>query len=408
MYRSLFVVLACTPAVLAQSSSDRNVARDGYYETVGPPRGAQGRDDQYYPERPRQFGDRPYYGPILGRISDNSLRSRDRQLDKPISTGLVLPELPDEALIDLEAWLREPTPAEELSLRRVGFRRPARGTVWREDFTLPDEELLRQDLIRLRNTIQEMQGVWRVHTLIIDNRPLLPEEFAGLKYFVQDTVLFQSETSESWQRSAPAVAQRKAAESATKLPGREPGERNVIQVPPPDETERLGPAGTSKPAPAERREDPRQEEGVRMNMLYRGEGRAAIYWWDRDADVVDPHESRNRPSLRVAFPVRGGIEVNDGMFILAARGVGLRALLPSKLHYRFNRLKVWPEEGRTPIEGERTVLMVMVRDEGLNNRTSDTKSGAEAERLSAGEPGSRGKRIEVPQMRRVPLNPIRQ
>lgn len=403
MFRSLFVAIALVPTLFAQSTtSDRKVTRDGYIETVGPARGAQGRDDQYYPERPRQFGSLTTYGPVLGRIADNSIRTREFQLDKPVSTGLVLPELADEALIDVEAWLREPIPAEELALRRIGFRRPARGTVWREDFQLPDEEVLRQDLIRLRNTIANMQGIWRVHKFVLDNRVLEPEEFAGLKYLVQDTVLFQSETSEQWLRAGPASASVKKAPTAVKLPGREPGELGTIQQPPADDVDRLGPAGTSKPPAAERREDPRQEEGVRMNMLYRGEGLAAIYWWDRDANVVDPHMSRNRPSLRVSFPVRGGIELGDGMLVLAVRGVGLRALLPSKFHYRFNRLKTAPEEERTLIEGERTVFMIMVRDEQLDNRTSDVQTG-QAEGLGAGEPGSRVRRNIIPQMHRVPL-----
>jgi hypothetical protein len=366
---------------------------------------AQGRDDQYVPERPRQFGNRSAYGPVLGLVKDNSLLNRERLLDKPISTGLVLPELPDEALIDLEAWLRESIPAEEQALRRVGFQRPARGTIWREDFQLPDEEVLRQDLRRLRTTIANMQGIWRVQKMTLDGRPLEPEEFAGLKYLVQDTVLFQSETSERWIRPGPAAAAAKTPDAGARLPGGEPGNRGVIVTPPAEEVDRLGPTAVSRPSGGTPRNDPRQEEGVRLNMLYRGEGMAAVYWWDRDADVVDPHESRNRPSLRVSWPVRGGIELSEGTLVLGVRGVGLRALLPSKFHYRFNRLNTPPYEERTRIEGERTVLFVMVRDERLDNRTSDIPQGEAGENLAAGEPGTRGRRNIIPQMHRVPLNP---
>ena len=226
----------------------------------------------------------------------------------------------------------------------------------------------------------------------LDGITLEPEQFAGLKYLVQDTFLFQSETSERWQRPAPAAAIASRVATATKLAGKEPGVLGAFIEEPAEEVDRLGPAGTSKPAAAQRREDPRQEEGVHLHMRYRGDGLAAVYWWDRDADVVDPHESRNRPSLRVSWPVRGGISLGEGTMVLGARGVGLRALLPSKFHYRFNRLVTPPNEDRTLLEGERTVLLVMVRDEALDNRTSDMEAGESGEFLGAGEPGIRSKR----------------
>ena len=382
MLRSVWIVLAASATVLAQ-----------------------GRDDQTPNERPRQFGDQRYYGPILGQIQDNSLLTRLRQLDRPLSTGLVRSELPDEALIDLEAWLREPIPPEELALRRIGFRRPARGTIWREDFQLPDEETLRQNEALLRGTIRNMQGIWRVQKMIVDGRALLPEEYAGLKYLFQDTVLFQSETSENWSRSAPASATATKVTPAVRKEGKEPGEKDAMTPATEEPADRLGPAGTSKPAGGGTRYDPRQEEGVRLQMLYRGEGAATVYWWDRDGEVVDPHESRNRQSLRVSFPARGGVELADGVLTIGARGVGLRALLPTKFHYRFNRLRLPPEEERTPLEPERTVLLVMVRDEDIKNPMVESRASGESEDLGAGEPGSRTRRNIIPQMRRVPLTP---
>jgi hypothetical protein len=363
---------------------------------------AQGRDDQYTYERPRQFGNRVDYGTVLGQIRDGALLNRAVRFDGPVNTGLLRDELPDEALVDLEAWLREPIPEDEVALRRVGFARPARGTIWREEHQLPDEELLRRHEELLRPTIDRMQGVWRVQKMTLDGRVLTPEQFAGLKYLVQDQVLFQNEYSENWTRSAP-VSTKKAAGQATRLPGKEPGERGAIRPAEPDQPDRLGPAGTTRPAGGGTRNDPRQEEGVRLQMLQRNNGLVSVYWWDRDGEVVDPHESRNRPSLRVAWPVRGAFQLTDNTLVFGARGVGLRAVLPSKFHYRFNRMITPPYEEQTRIEGERTVLLVLVRDEAIKNPMSESQAGSADGNLGAGEPGSRGRRNIIPQMERVPM-----
>jgi hypothetical protein len=74
-------------------------------------------------------------------------------------------------------------------------------------------------------------------------------------------------------------------------------------------------------------------------------------------------------------------------------------VLPTKFHERFNRLRLPPDEARTPLEGERTLLVVMVRDEAIQNPMK--VNGTNGNGLGEGEPGAR--RNIIPQMRRVPL-----
>jgi hypothetical protein len=160
----------------------------------------------------------------------------------------------------------------------------------------------------------------------------------------------------------------------------------------------LGPAGESRPAGTERREDPRQEEGVRMNLIHQGPGRARVFWWNRYGETADPHLSRNRPSLRVALPIRGNVVVGENTMTLEVRGFGLRALLPSKFQLPLNPLAPAGKEEFTTLERDRTVAMVLVRDEIV----------AEPDRNELPAPATAASIREtrpniIPTMRRVPL-----
>jgi hypothetical protein len=298
--------------------------------------------------------------PVLTQPRVNSLTTEPRTFGARVDTGLITPRAPDESEIDMEAVLRA---------------------------YLPDEETLRRDEARLQPTIQRMQGLWRVEKMTLDGEVIPPAVFSGMKYLVQGRVLAQSETSEAWDRPWPTPPVR-VQPPTVELPPGEPGARPKIIVPPPADVYPLGPAGISRPAGAERREDPRQEEAIRMNMVYRGEGRARVFWWNRYGETADPHLSRDRPSLRVALPVRGNIEVGTNTMTVEVRGFGLRTLLPSKFHKPFNPLATPGRETETQLEPDRQVSLLLVRDEILL------------------EPAPRETRENIiPTMRRVNLEP---
>ena len=176
--------------------------------------------------------------------------TRPRYFDRPVDTGLVRPEAPDEALIDVEAWLREPIPEEELIRLRAGLKRPARGTVLREPITLPDEELLRRHEELLRPTIDGMQGRWRVERMYLDGAELRLDQFAGVKYLVQNRVIFQSEMSEEGGipenvAAAPTPMNGNGTNGTPREPGMEP-KPEATPAPTPVYTR---PASPSLPAP---------------------------------------------------------------------------------------------------------------------------------------------------------------
>jgi hypothetical protein len=340
MRRSLIVLIACSAPALAQT-----------------------RDETIPPRTPLTTG--PTYRVLtLAEPRPDSLLTRPRYFDRPVDTGLVRPEVPDEALIDVEAWLREPIPEEELIRLRAGLKRPARGTVLREPITLPDEESLRRHEELLRPTIDGMQGRWRVERMYLDGAELRLDQFAGVKYLVQNRVIFQSEMSE--EGGIPenvAAALTPTNGNGTNGTPREPGMEPKPEATPAPTPVYTRPASPSLPAPAVLRNDPRQEEGMRLAMLFQSEGRAAIYAWDRYGESVDPHLSTNRPSQRVAMPIRGRLRLGDDRLTIGLRGVGLRAFLPSKFHVPFAEVEPRLGEGRTPLEPERIVVVVLVRDE---------------------------------------------
>lgn len=321
MYRSMILCLAVAAPAAAQRGDE------------SPPQPAQ-----QPPVITRQ--------PVLPLPRAYSLSTDPRAFGNRVDTGLVTRRAPDESEIDMEAVLRA---------------------------YLPDEETLRRDEVKLRPTIARMQGIWRVQKMVLDGAEIPPSEFVGTKYLIQDRVIFQSETSETWTRVWPVPPERIAVVPPAEGP-LEPGLRPRQAVPPPPvDVMPLGPAGVSRPAGTERREDPRQEEGVRMNMLYQGEGRARVFWWNRYGETADPHLSRNRPSLRVSLPTRGNIQVGDNELSLEVRGFGLRSVLPSKYHLPFNLLAPVGREGETPLEPDRKVTLVLVRDEAQAPPVKETR-----------------------------------
>jgi hypothetical protein len=307
MYRSVFLSLALAAPVLAQR-------------------------DEEVPPVPPVLATRE---PVLPLPRIYSLVSEMRTFGPRVDVGLVIPRAPDESEIDMEAVLRA---------------------------FLPDEETIRRDEERLRPTIYRMQGMWRLERMNLDGVEVPAAAFSGTKYLVQGRVIAQSETSEVWDRPWPATPVR-IEQAPVLLPEpEEPGFRRVY-TPPPIDLMPQGPAGVSKPAGATLREDARQEEEVRMNMVYLREGRIRVFWWNRYGSTADPHLSRDRPSLRVALPIRGNLDVGDNTLTLQVRGFGLRSLLPIRFQQPFYPLAPAGRETETPLEPERRVTLVMVRDE---------------------------------------------
>jgi hypothetical protein len=297
-----------------------------------------------------------FASPLLAQYYDGPLAGRPRTFDRPISTGLVLPELPDEALIDREAWLREPIPGEELSNLRVGFRRPARGTVWRDPITLPSEQAQQDSETAARNTIERMQGLWRVQTIMVDGQVLPAGAFTGLNYKITETVTDQSATSEPMARThGPTGASRLQVAldiahdqraSSRQVDGalRYTSERREAWA---------GSTARDRQAGEVMDKDPVEIETTRFNVMFRGRGQAIVYSWDRYGESSDPHNILNRPSERVVLSTLGAMEVYEDHVMLAVRGVGARGLLPDHL--------------RAPLGGERTVFLRLGRDEQISN-----------------------------------------
>jgi hypothetical protein len=297
-----------------------------------------------------------FASPVLAQYYDGPLATRPRTLDRAISTGLVLPELPDEALIDREAWLREPIPAEELALLRAGFRRPARGTVWREPITLPSEEPQYDLDLAVRNTVLRMQGLWRVQSMMVDGQVIDAGPFTGLNYKVTDTVVDQSATFEPMAReygpTGPSRLQmaidtaRDMQASSRQLDGSLRYTRDYREA-------WSGVTARDRQAGEVMDKDPLEIETTRQNVVFRGPGQAIIYSWDRYGESRDPYNLLNRPSERVVVSSLGSIEVYDDRVMLAVRAIGARGFLPDHL--------------RAPLGGERTVYFRMGRDERVTN-----------------------------------------
>jgi hypothetical protein len=297
-----------------------------------------------------------FASPVLAQYYDGPLSSRPRTLDRPISTGLVLPELPDEALIDREAWLRQPIPEEELALLRAGFRRPARGTVWRDPITLPSEEPQYDLDLAVRNTVLRMQGLWRVQAMMVDGQVISAGPFTGLNYKVTDTVVDQSATFEPMARGygpfGPSRLQlgldtaRDMQASSLQLDGTLRSTRDYREA-------WSGVTARDRQAGEVMDKDPMEIETTRQNVVFRGPGQAIVYSWDRYGESRDPYNLLNRPSERVVLSALGSIEVFEDRVMLAVRAVGARGFLPDHL--------------RAPLGGERTVYFRLGRDEQISN-----------------------------------------
>jgi len=329
MYRTLILSLALAAPALAQ------------------------RGEEYPPDLPPVTTRQPQLP--LPRIT--SLMTEPRIFGPRVDTGLINPRAPEEAEVDMEAVLRS---------------------------YLPDEEALQRNEERLRPTVARMQGVWRVERMALDGGDVPPADFAGTRYLIQGRVIAQSETSEAWERTWPAPPVRVISPDLPLRDPEEPGSRRNLVVRP-VELVRLGPAGVSRPAGARDRNDPRQEEEVRMNLVYQAEGRARVFWWNRYGESADPHLSRDRPSLRVALPVRGNIQVGDNTVTLDVRGFGLRTLLPSKFHKGISRLAPADREEDTPLEPDRRLNLALVRDEAFIDPIRQTRQNI------------------IPTMRRIPM-----
>lgn len=299
------------------------------------------RGEEYPPDLPPVTTREPVLP--LPRIA--SMMAEPRFFGPRVDTGLINPRPPEESELDMEAVLRS---------------------------ILPDEVTLERDRDRLVPLVARMQGIWRVERMAVDGVDLAPAEFSGTKYLIQGLVIAQSETSEAWQRAWPAPPVRVQPVPLPEEFG-PPGARTRVVVPPPVDVVRLGPAGVSRPAGAVDRNDPRQEEEVRMNLVYQGPDRARVYWWNRYGESADPHLSRDRPSLRVALPVRGNLRVGDGVVALDVRGFGMRSLLPSRFHQGFNLLAPAGRETDTPLEPDRRLSLVLVRDEAAIDPIRQTR-----------------------------------
>jgi hypothetical protein len=297
-----------------------------------------------------------FASPVLAQYYDGPLATRPRTLDRPISTGLVLPELPDEALIDREAWLREPIPTEELSLLRAGFRRPARGTVWRDPITLPSEEPQYDLNLAVRDTVLRMQGLWRVQTMMVDGQVIAAGPFTGLNYKVTDTVVDQSATFEPMARgygpTGPSQLQtgldsaRDMQASSRQLDGTLRYTRDYRES-------WSGVTARDRQAGEVMDKYPLEVETTRQNVVFRGPGQAIVYSWDRYGESRDPYNLLNRPSERVVLSSLGAIEVYEDRIMLAVRAVGARGFLPDHL--------------RAPLGEERMVFFRLGRDEQISN-----------------------------------------
>jgi hypothetical protein len=284
--------------------------------------------------------------PVLPLPRITSLALEPRYFGPRIDVGLINPRPPEESELDMESGLRS---------------------------FLPDEETVERDRERLRPLVAAMQGIWRVERMAVDGVDLAPSEFAGTKYLIQGLSIAQSETSEAWERAWPTPPVRVQLPPVPVEYG-PPGDRARVIIPPPVDVVRLGPAGVSRPAGAVERNDPKQEEDVRMNLVYQAPDRARVYWWNRYGESADPHLSRDRPSLRVAWPVRGNLQVAAGVVALDVRGFGLRSLLPSRFHESFNPLAPAGREWQTALEPERRLRLVLVRDEALVDPIRETRS----------------------------------
>ena len=312
MYRSLFLCLGVAAPVLAQPGDDR-------FATVQPPVAT------------RQ--------PVLTQPRTDTLSTEARVFSPRVDVGVVVRRPPYESDIDMEAVLRQ---------------------------HLPSEEALRESEARLVPMIRAMQGVWRVERMTLDGVDVHPADFAGTKYLIQNRVLLQSERAEEWNRvwPVPTVVPGTTGPRAPEEFSAELGIRRPANVPPPTpDVVPLGPAGESRAPGAERREDPREEEAVRMNFVYQRPGRARVFWWNRYGESADPHMTRNRPSLRVALPIRGNVTVAENTMTVDVRGFGLRSVLPSKFHLPLNPLAPGWRSESSPLVPERRLSLVLVRDE---------------------------------------------
>lgn len=301
---------------------------------------------QYGEEYPPDLQSVTTREPVLPLPRVTSLMAEPRFFGPRVDTGLINPRPPEESELDMEAVLRS---------------------------ILPDEVTLERDRDRLRPMVSAMQGIWRVERMALDGVDLPPSEFSGTKYLIQGLTIAQSETSEVWQRVWPAPVVRVQSVTLPEEYG-VPDARTRIVVSPPVDVARLGPAGVSRPAGAVDRNDPRQEETVRMNLVYQGPDRARVFWWNRYGESADPHMSRDRPSLRVAFPVRGTIRVADRAVALDVRGVGLRSILPSRFQISINPLAPAGRETDTALEPDRRLSLVLVRDEAFIDPIRQTRA----------------------------------
>jgi hypothetical protein len=301
---------------------------------------------QYGEEYPPDLPPLTTREPVLPLPRITSLMAEPRYFGPRVDTGLIYPRPPDESEIDMEAVLRA---------------------------YLPDEVTLERDRERLLPMVSRMQGIWRVERMAVDGVDLAPSEFFGSKYLIQGLVIAQSETSETWQRVWPTPPVRVQSVSLPEEYG-VPDARTRVVVSPPVDVVRLGPAGFSRPAGAVDRYDPRQEEEVRMNLVYQGPDRARVFWWNRYGDSADPHLSRDRPSLRVALPIRGNLRVGYGAVALDVRGYGLRSLLPSRFQQGYYPLAPAGREADTLLEPERRLSLVLVRDEAIVDPVRQTRA----------------------------------
>ncbi|HVK09942.1 MAG TPA: hypothetical protein VM597_14325 [Gemmataceae bacterium] len=219
---------------------------------------------------------------------------------------------------------------------------------------LPDDLTFVNDEPRLEPMVRAMNGLWYVVEMTVDGQPLPARRFDGLTY----------EFDYGAFRFIDSPVRRPLPPSAIvefRTPEVESVYTNVREL-----------------AAQESRGQLRDFEAIRPRMLYVGEGRARIWWWDRFGESLDPVNLYRDPGSLTsipdhqAIPTEGSLVLTATQLRLDVRGVGLRSLLPPKF--------------QGPLGADRSVVLVLERqrrDPGGPPIPLTTPPAPERQRLAA-------------------------